>query len=295
MTLQQVQDSLDDDHVKNELQTSNKNKELKRNAIIISGAAGGLGQAIVHAAFEAFPDKIIVAADISQKINSIFDSERILPMSLDVTDEDSIAVLRKDLEDNDIIVWGIVNNAGVSDFFPVSEKKKEELERIFAINTFGPVNMVRIFLHHLIETKGRVVQISSESVRLPAAFHPYAASKIAQEALSVSLRNELALNDILLSIIRPGAINTPFLNDLNTMNERIGESIYKDYLLSFAVRAPQEIHNICEPAQVASVVIKALSKLKPKRYYRVNNNPKLRMAQLLPHRWKDYFMQKMLK
>ena len=263
-------------------------------AIIITGAAGGLGQAIVHSAFEAFPDMIIVASDISQKVHSTFDNDRILPMIIDVTDEVSIMEIRKALEQKDIQIWGIVNNAGVSDFFPVSEKKKEVLEKIFAINTFGPVNMVRIFLPHLIVNKGRVVQISSESVRLPAAFHPYAASKIAQEALSVSLRNELALNDIMLSIIRPGAINTPFLDDLNTMKERIGESIYKDYLLNFATRAPQEIHNICEPADVATVVTKALTKSKPKLYYRVNNNPKLRIAQMLPHRWKDYFMQKML-
>jgi len=43
------------------------------------------------------------------------------------------------------------------------------------------------------------------------------------------------------------------------------------------------------------VVTKALTKSKPKLYYRVNNNPKLRIAQMLPHRWKDYFMRKMLK
>lgn len=268
---------------------------MMKQAIIITGAAGGLGKATVASCLLAFPDLLIIAGDISPNINSIYNDQRILTASLDVTDEASIHALRKEMEDKGIIARGIINNAGVSDFFPVSEKDRATLEKIFAINTFGPVNTVRVFLSHLIETKGRVIQISSESVRLPAAFHPYAASKIAQEALSVSLRNELALHDVKLSIIRPGAINTPFLNDLHSMQDRIGDSIYKEYLINFATRAPEEIHNICEPATVAAVIVKALSKSKPKRYYRVNNNPKLRLAQMLPHSIRDYFMQKMLK
>ena len=72
-----------------------------------------------------------------------------------------------------------MNNAGISDFFPITEKSKESLEKMFAINTFGAVNVVRTFLSHLIESKGRVINISSESVRLPAAFHPYACSRAA--------------------------------------------------------------------------------------------------------------------
>jgi len=264
-------------------------------AIIITGAAGGLGKAIVDTCLSAFPELFIVATDISPDIESIFDNDRILGMKMDVTDESSIIVVRKKLEEKGVSVWAIVNNAGVSDFFPVSEKERDELEKMFAINTFGAVNMVRVFLQHLIETKGRVVNISSESVRLPAAFHPYAASKIALEALSVSMRNELDLQGIKLSIIRPGAINTPFLDDLHNMKERSGESIYKEYLHNFATKAPGEIHRIVEPEKVAGVIAKILSRKKPKRYYRVNNNPKLRVAALLPHRIRDYFMRKMLE
>lgn len=266
-----------------------------KQAIIITGAAGGLGQAIVNACLSTFSDMPIVATDISPEVESMFDDDRVLGMVMDVTDEDSILALRKILEEKDIRVWGLVNNAGVSDFFPVTEKKKDALEKMFAINSFGAVNMIRVFLPQLMETRGRVVNISSESIRLPAAFHPYAASKIALEALSVSMRNELALHDIKLSIIRPGAINTPFLDDLYDMKERIGESVYKDYLLNFATKAPGEIRKISKPSEVADVIVKALTKKKPKRYYRVNNNPKLRIAALLPHRWRDYFMRKMLE
>lgn len=265
-----------------------------RKAIIITGAAGGLGKAIVKCSMEAFPDLQIIATDISPKVESIFD-ESVMGMQMDVTDEASIAAVRMAIEEKEVQVWAIVNNAGVSDFFPITEKSKESLEKIFAINTFGPVNMVRAFLPHLIEAKGRVVNISSESVRLPAAFHPYANTKIALEALSVSMRNELTLWGAKLILIRPGAINTAFLDDLHDLKNRTGDSIYSEYLHNFAIKAPKEIRKIVEPERVASTVLKALTKSKPKRYYRVNNNPVLRIAQLLPHRIRDYFMRKMLR
>jgi NAD(P)-dependent dehydrogenase (short-subunit alcohol dehydrogenase family) len=269
--------------------------EVNGNAIIITGAAGGLGQAIVKACLSAFPEMLIVATDVSQAVKPMFNKEdHIFSMHMDVTSEDSILAVRKLLEEKGYRVWALVNNAGISDFYAVSEKEKEVLERIFSINTFGPVNMVRTFLPHLMETRGRVVQISSESVRFPGPFQPYSSAKIAMEALSVAMRNELALQQIKLSIIRPGAINTPLLDGLRNMKDRIGESVHQKYLLAFAEKAPKQMGKVCEPEEVAAVVVKALSQQKPRFYYTVNNNWKLRLAQILPHRWKDYFMVRML-
>lgn len=263
-------------------------------AIIITGAAGGLGQAIVRKCLTLFPDKHIVATDISLPADSLFGDDALI-MAMDVTSESSIAAVKQTLESEDIRAWAVVNNAGISDFYPVSEKDKESLDRMFAVNAFGAVNMVRVFLPHLKETRGRVINISSESVRLPAAFHPYAASKTALEALSVSMRNELALLGIRLCIVRPGAIDTPLLADLYSLEERIGQGYYSDHLRKFAAKAPRQIRRIINPERVASVVMKALKKENPRRYYRVNNNPLLRFAQFLPHCVRDHFMMKMLK
>jgi NAD(P)-dependent dehydrogenase (short-subunit alcohol dehydrogenase family) len=265
-----------------------------KKAIIITGAAGGLGKATVKECLKAFPEYTIIVTDIHPDISTYTD-DRLIGLQMDVTDEDSIRFVRDEVMNRGLKVWGLVNNAGISDFFPITETGKKDLEKIYSINTFGPVNMVRTFLPHLIETKGRVVNISSESVRLPAAFHPYANTKIALEALSNSMRQELALSGVKLSIIRPGAINTAFLDDLHDLKDRIGEGIYTEYLHNFASKAPKQIHRIVEPEKVASVIIKALLANKPRRFYRVNNNPMLRIAQFFPHWMRDYFMLKMLK
>ena len=141
-----------------------------KKAILVTGAAGGLGKAIVQACTDAFPEMLIVAADLPGAYEQIKQTANVFPEALDVSDESSISQLKGRLEDHGISVWGLVNNAGLSDFFPVSEKSGEHLDRLFAVNTFGPVNMVRGFLDHLIATKGRVVQVSSESVRLPVSY-----------------------------------------------------------------------------------------------------------------------------
>ena len=281
------------DEIRDQKLKSETRNTLKK-AILITGAAGGLGQAIVNKCIHKFPDFIIIATDIDKGISGLY-KDPVIGMQMDVTDETSILTVRKEIEDRGLQVWGLVNNAGVSDFFPITEKSKETLESMYAINTFGPVNMLRAFLAHLIATKGRVVNISSESIRLPTAFHPYANTKIALEALSVSIRNELALHGAKLIVVRPGAINTPFLRDLHHLKERIGESIYAEYLHNFANEAPKQIRRISEPDEVAAVIVKALAKPKPKQYYHVNNNPFLKIAQRLPNRLKDSLMQKMLK
>ena len=96
-------------------------------------------------------------------------------------------------------------------------------------------------------------------------------------------------------ILRPGAIRTPFLHDLETMKDRIGDSIYKEYLLKFSEQAPKQILHITAPDKVAALVVKTLMIRRPKRYYRINNNPMLRIAERMPTKWTDYFMKRMLE
>jgi len=54
---------------------------------------------------------------------------------------------------------------------------------ILIINALGPCLVVSTFLPMLIRDKARVINISSESVRLPALFQPYQITKIALEAI----------------------------------------------------------------------------------------------------------------
>jgi short-subunit dehydrogenase len=85
------------------------------------------------------------------------------------------------------------------------------------------------------------------------------------------------------------------LGDLYDLRDHIGESAYAPYFRRFANKAPRQVRKVVKPEKVAGVVIKALQKKSPKSYYMVNNNPVLRIAQLLPQGVRDHFMQRMIK
>lgn len=86
-------------------------------------------------------------------------------------------------------LWGIVNNAGISGPpTPIEWCFKEDYEKTLAINTFGMIEVTRIFLPLVLKSKGRVVNMSSVIGRYAMGTAPYAVSKFAIEAYSDVLR-----------------------------------------------------------------------------------------------------------
>jgi len=186
----------------------------------------------------------------------------------------------------------LINNAGISMFYPVSESTEELLDRILKVNTYGSILTVSVFLNDLIQNRGRIVQISSDSVRLPTLFHPYPNSKIALEAFSTSMRQELSLFGIDLILIRPGAINTSLLEEVKSVSNPVENSKYEKYFQTFMQMAKQDVGKMAEPTLVARLVKKALLAKKPRKIYSINRNKKISLLANLPQRWIDYFVKK---
>ena len=180
--------------------------------ILITGASGGLGSQLVRQA-SGLPDlEVVVATDIQETISTQFnDLGNTIGLTMDVGSEGSIRQVKEQLRERGIRIKYLINNAGTHAFFPVSEATEALLDPIVRVNVYGQVLTVSVFLDDLIATRGRVVQVSSDSVRLPIPFYAYPASKMAQEAFSVSMRRELMLHGIRLILVRPGAMQTPFV------------------------------------------------------------------------------------
>ena len=65
---------------------------------------------------------------------------------------------------------GVVNNAGVAMMSPLIQTDEKELVGLFDVNVHGPYRITKAFAPLLIESKGRVVTISSISGILSGAF-----------------------------------------------------------------------------------------------------------------------------
>jgi NAD(P)-dependent dehydrogenase (short-subunit alcohol dehydrogenase family) len=109
-------------------------------------------------------------------------------------------------------VGTLINNAGYGAYGPVEEVPLDEVRREFETNVFGLGRMCQLVLPAMRAAgRGRIINISSMGGRVtfPAGGW-YHASKYAVEALSDSLRVEVASFGIRVVLVEPGLIRTEF-------------------------------------------------------------------------------------
>ena len=104
----------------------------------------------------------------------------------------------------------LVNNAGIAIAAPLEFLPPDELARQLDVNVIGQVRVTQAFLPSLRARNGRIVFVGSIGGRSALPFlGAYAASKFALEAITDSLRIEVAPCGIDVSIVEPGTIATP--------------------------------------------------------------------------------------
>lgn len=250
--------------------------QKKETAILITGANGGLGRACIKMAEKLDIDRIIATDLTLPKFNNCDNYQ------LDVSSEEDIKLLKAKLEKDNISVKYLINNAGIFNYFPISEATEELLDSIVKVNTYGPLFMISQFKSHLMENKGKVIQISSVSVKLPIFFMPYPNTKIALEAFSTSARQELKIVGVDLIIIRPGAMRTNLLEYMKDIQNPIQHSSYQKEFSKFTSLAKKEVGKIVEPEKVAQLIYKAIQSKNPKRIYSINKNRMIGLVLLFP-------------
>ncbi|KAJ3098531.1 hypothetical protein HDU97_003950 [Phlyctochytrium planicorne] len=106
------------------------------------------------------------------------------------------------------ILVGLVNCEGTESPGPLELLPLAELMRCYEVNTAGAVAVTQCFLPLLRESKGRIVNVCSSAGLTAAPINgSYAASKMALQAVSDSLRVELYPFGISVSIIEPGSLD----------------------------------------------------------------------------------------
>ena len=168
---------------------------------------------------------------------------------------------------------------------------------MFEVNLFGQIAVTQALLPALIRSKGRVVNISSVGGKVAmATYGPYAGTKFALEAVSDSLRRELAPSGVQVVVVEPGAVRTEMLGRaIATADELVSamtpEQSQRYGALVQAVNA-QAVSSTKSglPADAAAKVIaKAVTARKPRTRYTVGRDAALitRLARILPDRALD--------
>lgn len=167
----------------------------ERNALV-TGGLSGLGAA---AAQRLRRDGITVfTVDISAGAD----------FQMDVTDEDAVAALPKQLPPIDILV----TSAGiVGPNLPIFQTSNQDWKNVFAVNVLGTTSFIRAFAPLMVERGwGRIVTFASMAAKDGNPnLSIYSATKAAVVALTKSVGKELATTGVLINSIAPAVIETP--------------------------------------------------------------------------------------
>jgi NAD(P)-dependent dehydrogenase (short-subunit alcohol dehydrogenase family) len=269
----------------------------KNEIMVVSGTSTGMGAATarelaargyhVLAGVRRTPDADAIRAD------------GIEPVILDITRPEHVEALvdRVASDPGRRPLRALVNNAGISVNAPVETLPLDEWRRLFDVNLFGHVAVTQALLPFLHRSGGRVVNISSVGGHVAmAAYGPYAATKFALEAVSDSLRRELAPHGVQVVVVEPGAVKTDMADRgaasttgaAETMNPE-QQQRYGALVRAVLAHTAAHIGTGLSADEAGAVIAGAATARRPRTRYTVGRDAALltRLTRVLPDRVLD--------
>jgi len=180
---------------------------------LITGCSTGLGRAFAEAVLDHGHNAVVTARDVS-KVRDLAAKypATALALALDVTDDTQVSAAVDTAEDRFGAVDVLVNNAGYGYRAAVEEGEDDAVQRLFDTHVFGSVRTIKAVLPGMrARRSGTIVNLSSIGARIcPEGSGYYSAVKAAIEALTLSLRKEVAPLGITAMVVEPGGFRTDF-------------------------------------------------------------------------------------
>jgi len=215
---------------------------FRNKTVIVTGAAGGIGLAIVKR-FAGEGANVVVADinddQIQKAIASIDDSvKNLLPAVCDVSNDTEVTKTVREAIDRFGSLDVVVNNAGVMIFKKLEETTEEDWQRILKVDLLGAFYFTKqAFLH--MKSGGSIINVSSiHALETTPMVATYAAAKSALLSLTRSASIEGKSKGIRVNAILPGAIDTPMLWDNPNIKAGL-EQVNKD-----SVGKPEDIAGV---------------------------------------------------
>lgn len=243
-------------------------------AVLVTGASSGIGEKITETlANNGF--YVYATARKDEDLERLDAMENVSSVRLDVTIPQQINAAAAFVESQGRGLWGVVNNAGVAFYGPLSDGPESELMLTFDINVYGPYRVNRAFLPMLIASGGRTTTISSISAFIPGNSGSYSMSKAAVEGYTDTLANELEPKGVHVSAVEPGAFKSEIVDKLKARAFELAESgemeLDEDTRKALEESAANR-QTMKEPTEVAEAVLTLMTTDNPKRRYMVTPN-----------------------
>lgn len=225
--------------------------KLSGKVAVVTGAASGMGKAIAEL-FAEEGAKVVVADLNVENAAKVVDGIKskggiAAAVAANVALEEDV----QRLIDNTVTEYGtvdiLVNNAGIMDnFVPAGDLKDELWEKVFAVNSTGPMRTTRKVLPIFTEKKaGVIVNIASNGgLNGSRAGAAYTASKHAVIGLTKNVGYQYAKLGIRCNAIAPGAVKTNIAASLTSPNPFGAERASSGMSINPRLGDPEEIAKV---------------------------------------------------
>lgn len=260
--------------------------------ILITGAYGGMGRATATAlskqGFRVFA--------LDRKVGE--PEENIIPIEADVTSEEAVNTAFKKIRALSSSLYAIAHFAGIYMLDSLVEMESKDFRRIFDVNLYGAYLVNKAFLP-LLSKGSRILITTSELAPLdPLPFTGiYAVTKGALDKYAYSLRMELQLLGISVSVLRAGAVDTGMLGVSTDALDRFCEKteLYTCNASRFKRIVDRVEARRIPPEKLAKKAAGILNKRAPAFAYSINRNPLLLLLNILPKRLQLFAIKLVLR
>jgi NAD(P)-dependent dehydrogenase (short-subunit alcohol dehydrogenase family) len=233
-------------------------RDYSGRTAVITGGGSGIGRALaLH--LSGLGAKVAVS-DISKQ-NALDTAQACGPgavgFELDVADREAVFAHADEVAAAFGGVHLVVNNAGVALHGPVTELTDADMRWLMDINYWGVVHGSQAFLPHLATGQGQLANVSSVfgliAVPKQAAYN---AAKFAVRGFTEALRQEMVMTGtpVAVSCIHPGGVRTNIARSARVTTSE--DSAATSQLFDKLART--------SPEKAAKIIVKALSKEKPR-------------------------------
>jgi NADP-dependent 3-hydroxy acid dehydrogenase YdfG len=202
---------------------------LNGKVAVVTGASSGIGEATVLA-LAAQGASVVAAARRKERLDELVqrvsnDGGKAIAFECDVTDEQQAHELIGRAIEHFGTIDILVNNAGVMLLSTVGKSLSDQWRAMFEVNVMGLLYATDAAISKMKEQgSGHLVNISSVAGRKVTrdSSGVYAGTKHAVNAISEGLRQELLEENIRVSIVGPGAVDTELSDHITDEEAREG-------------------------------------------------------------------------
>ncbi|MGY5452709.1 SDR family oxidoreductase [Agarivorans sp. MS3-6] len=201
---------------------------MSKPLVVITGASSGIGEACAKTLSAAGHPLLLVARRI-ERLEAL-NLPNTLCRKVDVTELADFEQAIKDAEALYGPVDMLLNNAGVMLLGAAHEQAPSEWKTMLDVNVMGLLNGIHLVLAGMKQRQqGTIINVSSIAGRKTFPSHAaYCGTKFSVHAISENIREEVAGDNVRVTVIAPGAVETELLSHTTSQEIKDGYEVWKE-------------------------------------------------------------------